>query len=202
MFRADSLGPMPRKGPPPKADGRVPTGFAIHRKIPLGRHPLLEAFPGLDHLDTAGRHEPDAAKREALHHDTFVEIVADDVWMYVAPHERPPEAPRQWQPVLANGSDCIVVGEGHLRESTDLILFLDIFHELCHIRQRHAGRELWDRRFSYVERPTEVEAYQFVVDEARLLGVKDAVLRDYLKVEWITAKEFRQLLETLGVSAT
>ena len=201
MSRAGSPGPMPRKGPSPKAAGQVPAGFRVDRKIPVGRHPILDAFPGLDQLATAERHEPDATKREALHHRTFIELTPDDVWMYVAPHERPPEAPRQWQPVLANGADCIVIGESHLRDSPDLILFLDIFHELCHIRQRHDGRELWDRRFSYVKRPTEVEAYQFVVDEARLFGVKDAVLRDYLKVEWISEKEFKELLATLGVAA-
>jgi hypothetical protein len=191
---------MPRKGPPPKTHGEVPLGFKVDRKIPLGRHPLLAAFPGLDRLGTAERHEPNAKKRDQLHRKTFVEIVPEDVWMYVAPTERPPEAPRQWQPVLANGQDCIVIGEGHLRDSTDLILFLDIFHELCHIRQRHRGLELWDRRFSYVTRPTEVEAYKFVVDEARRFGVEDPVLRDYLKVEWISDKEFRQLLDAMGVS--
>ena len=191
----------PRKGPSPKANGAVPTGFSVRRDLPVGRHALLEAFPGLDRLKTAERHEPDAQQREHLHHETFVEIVSDDVWMYVAPHEIPADARAQWKPVLGRGQDCIVVGEGHLRESPDLILFLDIFHELCHIRQRHAGLELWDRRYSYVTRPTEVEAYKFVVDEARLLGVKDAVLRDYLKVEWIDEKEFRQLLDTMGVSA-
>ncbi|MCI4360294.1 MAG: hypothetical protein L3J91_01180 [Thermoplasmata archaeon] len=193
---------MPRKGPSPKANGGVPAGFSVRRDLTLGRHPILEAFPGLDRLPTAERHEPDGTKREQLHHHTFVELVADDVWMYVAPHEVPPGARAQWRPVLAQGADCIVIGESHLRESPELILFLDIFHELCHIRQRHAGLELWDRRFSYVTRPTEVEAYQFVVDEARRFGVKDAVLRDYLRVEWIDEKEFLQLLATMGISAS
>ncbi len=201
MFRADSPTPMPRKGPSPKANGEVPPGFAVQREIALGRHPLLDAFPGLDRLDTATRHEPDAKKRAKLHRDTHVEIVPEDVWMYVAPHEVPAEARGQWKPVLAQGADCIVIGEGHLRQSPALILFLDIFHELCHIRQRHDGAELWDQRYTYVTRPTEVEAYKFVVDEARLLGVKDAILCDYLKVEWIDDKEFKQLLRTMGVSA-
>ena len=201
MSLPDSPGLVPRKGPSPKANGEVPPGFAVRREIPLGRHPLLDAFPGLDRLVTATRHEPNATKRARLHQDTCVEIVPEDVWMYVAPHEVPAEARGEWKPVLANGDDCIVIGESHLRESPPLILFLDIFHELCHIRQRHDGLELWDQRYSYVTRPTEVEAYKFVVDEARRLGVKDAVLRDYLKVEWIDAKEFRQLLETMGVSS-
>ena len=192
---------MPRKGRVPKTKDPVPPGFAVNRKLPLGRHPLLDAFPGLDQLPTAARHAPDRARREALHQKTCVEIVAEDMWMYVAPEEVPADAGGRWKPVLANGSDCIVIGESHLRESPELILFLDIFHELCHILQRHDGRELWDRRYSYVARPTEVEAYKFVIDEARLLKVRDEVLREYLRVEWITAKEFRQLLDAMGVPA-
>jgi len=201
MFHAGSPAPMPRKGPSPKANAQVPPGFTVDRKIPVGRHSLLEVFPSLERLATAERHEPDPLKREKLHRQTFVEIVPEDVWMYVAPHELPKQARGRWKPVLSEGKDCIVVGESHLRESPELILFLDIFHELCHIRQRHAGLELWDRRYSYVTRPTEVEAYKFVVDEARRLGVKDAILRDYLRVEWIDEKEFLQLLVTMGVSA-
>lgn len=185
----------------PAEAGRPPKGFRIDRDLPVGRHPLLAAFPGLDRLPTAGRQEPDPAKRERLFDETCVEVVADDVWMYVAPSELPKGARREWKPVVSV-SDCIVIGESHLRESPELVLFMDIFHELCHIRQRHDGRELWDQNYSYVTRPTEVEAYQFVVEEARRLGASDAVLRDYLKVEWIDEKEFLQLLETMGVPAS
>ena len=190
---------MPRSGPRPRSAPQVPNGFKVQRDLPLGRHPLLAAFPGLDQLETATRHEPDAKKRAALHRETLVEIVPEDMWMYVAPETVPSDARGRWKPVLADGHDCIVIGESHLRESPELILFLDIFHELCHIRQRHDGRELWDRRYNYAQRPTEVEAYKFVVDEARRFGVGDPVLREYLKVEWIDKTEFRQLLDAVGV---
>lgn len=185
----------------PAAKEKVPAGFKVDRKLPLGRHPLLTAFPGLDQLATATRHEPDAGKRIRLHADTCIELVADDLWMYVAPHDVPKMARGRWKPVVSPGSDCIVVGESHLRTSPDLILFMDIFHELCHIRQRRDGAELWDDKYSYVERPTEVEAYKFVVDEARRLRVKESVLREYLKVEWIDDSDFQILLTTMGVSS-
>jgi len=190
---------MPRAGAAPKMTGKPPSAFRIQRDLPLGRHPLLLAFPGLDRLDTAERHEPDAKKRARLHAGTFVEIVPEDVWMYVAPHEVPKGARGRWKPVLSEGSDCIVIGEQHFRSSPELIVFMDIFHELCHIRQRQAGLELWDDHYGYAERPTEVEAYRFVIDEARRLGVKDDILRDYLKVEWIDRKEYRLLLRTMDV---
>lgn len=189
---------MPRQRGAPRGD--APPGFRISRDLPLGRHPILAAFPGMDRLATAGRLVPDDEGRRVLFAQTHVELVSDDAWMYIAPWEIPREARGRWQPVITpKGSDCVVVGESHLRESPALILFLDIFHELCHVLQRQKGMELWDRRYSYVERPTEVEAYRFVVEEARRLKVADAVIRDYLKVEWIDDEELQQLLTTLGV---
>lgn len=178
-----------------------PRGFRVDRKVPLGRHPLLAVFPGLENLETAARQEPDSAKRTKLYDETCVQIVDQEVWMYVAPFDVPPQFRRRtWKPVVSPGSDCIVVGEKHLRESEPLILFLDIFHELCHVQQRQAGSELFGGAASYVDRPTELDAYRFVVNEGRLLGVSDEVLREYLRVEWIDEVEYQRLLKTMGVS--
>jgi hypothetical protein len=80
-----------------------------------------------------------------------------------------------------------------------MILYLDIYHELCHIVQRRDGANLWEPGVGYVERRTEIDAYRFVVEEAKGLGVPDDYLREYLKVEWISDKEHEQLLEAVGV---
>ncbi len=190
--------PSKRATPPP-----IPPGFRVDRRLAAGRHPLLTVFPGLDALGPAERIAGDPEARSKLFRDTSVELVAQDLWMYVAPWEIPAFARRRrgWAPVLAPGADCIVVGLKHVRESPELILFLDIYHELCHILQRHAGANLWEPGLSYVERRTEIDAYRFVVDEARALGVDDAYLREYLKVEWISRKEHAQLLAAVGVPA-
>ncbi|HEV2519010.1 MAG TPA: hypothetical protein VGX00_00100 [Thermoplasmata archaeon] len=181
-------------------DGRTPKGLRIRREVPAGRHPMLAVFPGLDKLEAAVRLEPDPIVRKRLFEETCLEIVSEDVWMYVAPHRLPKGMRRRWKPHLSPGSDCIVVGAAHLKESPELILYLDIFHELCHIRQRQAGQELFDRSESYVHRPTEIEAYRFAVDEARRLGVTDEVLRDYLRVEWVTEAELLELFDAVGVA--
>jgi hypothetical protein len=176
-----------------------PKGFTVARSLASGRHPILTVFPGLDDLPTAHRLQPDAKMRAELFRSTEIELVDDDLWMYVAPWEIPATARGRWNPVLAPGADCIVVGGGHLRDSPAFTLFMDIFHELRHIQQRHAGAQLFGRGQSYVRRPTEVEAYRFVVEEARKLGVGEDFLRDYFRVEWIDDKEFLELLSTLGV---
>ncbi len=189
------------KDPPGSADPPAPKGFRVARDLPVGRHPLLAAFPGLDRLPLAERLEPDPARRERLFEDTCVEVVDEDMWMYVAPREVPASFRRRWQPVVSPNSDCIVVGQSHLAESSELMLFMDIYHELAHVRQRQGGADLWPPGVSYVKRWTEVEAYRLVVDAAREFGVPDAFLREYLKVEWITRAEHRELLSELGVPA-
>jgi len=189
---------MPTKAPSPEPP--PPPGFRVERTIGVGRHPILTVFPGLDRLGPARRIEHDPARRTRLFADTRIEVVDEDMWMYVSPWEVPPFARRRgWSPVVSPGEDCIVVGQGHLRESPEMVLYLDIYHELCHILQRHGGANLWEPGLGYVERKTEVDAYRFVVEEARSLGVPDHYLREYLKVEWITRKEHEQLLEAVGV---
>ncbi|HTT74299.1 MAG TPA: hypothetical protein VMG99_09205 [Thermoplasmata archaeon] len=185
--------------PKPSGEAEPPKGFRVVRNIPVGRHPLLAVFPGLDALPPAERLVADPAKRARLFDETCVEVVDQDLWMYVAPREMPKTARREWRPVIAPGSDCIVVGAGHLRDSSALMLFMDIYHELCHVLQRQGGADLWPPGLSYVQRWTEVEAYRFVVEEARRLGVSNEFLRDYLKVEWISDAEHLRLMDELRV---
>ncbi|MGA8664652.1 MAG: hypothetical protein WB809_06285 [Thermoplasmata archaeon] len=183
----------------PALEAEPPSAFRIARDLPLGRHPILKVFPGLDRLPPGRKIHKEAKVRARLFRSTEIELVAADLWMYVAPREIPKFVRREWKPVVSPDTNCIVVGAGHLRESPALTLYLDIYHELCHILQRDGGAELWEAGVSYVERWTEVEAYRFVIEEARRLKVSDAYLREYLEVEWISAKEHRTLLTTLGV---
>ena len=178
-----------------------PRGVQIARELHAGRYPLLTVFPGLDRTAAFGKYPGSAKDREALAHGTFVQIVPrQGEWMYVAPHRVPKNAPRQWKPVTHPG-DCIVVARGHMRQSPAMVLYLDILHELLHVVQRKAGRELWDETFDYVDRPTEVEAYRFSVREARRRKVSDAFLREYLKVMWVPPKAHLRLLKNVGVRA-
>jgi hypothetical protein len=191
------MAPRPKKSTPTEVE--PPKGFEIARDLPVGRHPILTAFPGLDKLPLGLRIVKDPPARRELFDETCVEIVDQDMWMYVAPHEVPKITRGRWNPVVSPDVDCIVIGKSHLRESPALMLFMDIYHELCHVVQRKGGANLFEPGVSYVKRWTEVEAYRFVVDEARKLGVSDDFLRDYLKVEWISAEEHRELLTELGV---
>ena len=190
--------PSPKKPPRPSAP-LPPDELAIDRSAGVGRHRLLSVFAGLTEVPPFGSYPADAKERLTVARGTWIHVVDDTTWMYVAPHVAPPFAKAiGWEPVMSRG-DCIVVGRRHLSKSPPITLYLDALHELYHIFQRRSGRDLWDISNGYAGSPTELEAYAFAIKEARRLGASDAYLRDYLDVEWIDRKEHRRLMKNLGV---
>ena len=97
----------------------------------------------------------------------------------------------------ANGH--VMVSPKYLNEGDKTDIYLDVIHELVHVRQFMEGKELFDSHYSYTERPTEVEAYRHTVEEARRLGLSDARIYEYLKTEWMSGKELEQLASTVKV---
>lgn len=179
-----------------------PEPFEIARDAGAGRHRLLNVFPGLDRVPPFEQYPCSPEDRARLAESTWVRVVPRrGEWMYVAPHRVPADADPHWRPVTSR-ADCIAVGQFHLRRSPALVLYLDILHELYHVVQRWDGRSLWDGGYSYVDRPTEVEAYRFAVREAHRLHASDSFLRTYLRVMWISREEHRRLLANVGVPAT
>ena len=93
----------------------------------------------------------------------------------------------------------LVVNERYLNSGDKVDIYLDLIHELCHVRQFIEGKELFDPRYSYVERPTEIEAYRYTVQEARRLGLSDARICEYLKTEWMSDEDLKVLAKTVNV---
>ena len=93
----------------------------------------------------------------------------------------------------------LMISANYLNEGDIIDIYLDIIHELVHVRQFTEGKELSDRHFSYVGRPTEVEAFRYAVEEARNLGLDDGRICDYLKTEWMSDGDLKQLAEALNV---
>ena len=100
---------------------------------------------------------------------------------------------------VKNEDASIVVGKDHLKNSEKKILYLDIIHELVHVKQQRQGLDLYDSSYHYVDRPTEVEAYEIAVEEARRLGMNDYEIFDYLHVEWISPDEHKRLASRVGI---
>ncbi len=100
---------------------------------------------------------------------------------------------------VKNEDAAIVIGLDHLKNSDTKVLYLDIVHELVHVKQHRAGLDLYNRSYSYVDRPTEIEAYEVAVKEARRLGMNDDEIMDYLFVDWITPQEHKRLASHVGL---
>jgi hypothetical protein len=93
----------------------------------------------------------------------------------------------------------LVIGTHHLRTSDLRTLYLDVVHELCHVKQFRAGRPLFDRKRKYFDTPTEIEAYEFTVKEGKRLGMTNPELVEYLKVEWVEPKDHLRFARRLGL---
>jgi len=93
----------------------------------------------------------------------------------------------------------LIVSAYYLREGEPLSKYLDVIHELVHVRQFKEGKTLFDENYEYHNRPTELEAYKLAVAEGRRLGMSDKELFEYLKVDWMSEDEIRKLAKNLGV---
>ena len=91
----------------------------------------------------------------------------------------------------------ININEDYLRENDAQTMRLDVVHELIHVKQLSDGKELFDSRFSYVDRPTEIEAYRLTVEEALNMGLSSEEIVDYLRVDWVTEEEHQRLVKAV-----
>lgn len=102
--------------------------------------------------------------------------------------------------MYVDGADGhLVVSKRYLNEGDRIDIYLDLVHELCHVKQFMEGMDLFDRRYEYVDRPTEIEAYRYAIKEARRLGLSEERLRCYLRTEWMDDDDFVRLAKSVGV---
>jgi hypothetical protein len=93
----------------------------------------------------------------------------------------------------------LLVSSHHLKDSEFRTIYLDVVHELCHVKQFRKGRPLFYPKLSYVDAPSEIEAYRSTIKEGERIGMTRRELVDYLKVEWITPAEHRRLARRCGL---
>ena len=93
----------------------------------------------------------------------------------------------------------LVVSAHYLRTGNPRDIYLDVVHELVHVKQFHDGRRLFPENFEYANAPTEVEAYKVCIAEGRRLGMTDRDVLEYLKVPWMEDKDWRRLARNVGL---
>ena len=156
--------------------------FAANRSLREGSYNLRDVFSGLDDVEPLIKCIGDESTLRRILDRTRVTLKDEDGYMYV------------------NDEDgSLVVGLEYLKSGEEVHLYLDVIHELVHVKQYLQGLDLFDRRYSYVDRPTEIEAYRCCVEEGRKIGMSEAAIAEYLYVEWITRADHDKLLKTLRV---
>ena len=94
----------------------------------------------------------------------------------------------------------LIISAHYLREGDSRSIYLDVIHELVHVRQFREGKQLFDESYEYADRPTELEAYRHALKEARQLGMSDHEIFEYLKVTWLDDDEVERLARNIGVN--
>ncbi|MDG6934128.1 MAG: GNAT family N-acetyltransferase [Nitrososphaerota archaeon] len=160
--------------------GKVKLNVKIERSLGLREYSFIDAFPGFDKLAAVkgifGESTPEVLRK--------VKVVLD---------------PREGYLHVDNEDGTIYLSQPYLKQGEEVYIYLDLIHELVHVKQFMEGKELYDRRYEYFERPTEVEAYRVGVQEARRLGLSDKQIEDYLRVDWVEEDEFRKFLKRMNV---
>jgi len=102
------------------------------------------------------------------------------------------------------------VGTYHLKNSDVRTLYLDIVHELFHVRQFMQDRQYFRREHwkylkdgfdssLYFQSPIEIPAYRHAVDEAKRIGMSYDEIEEYLRMGPVDSGVFRRFLEDVGL---
>jgi hypothetical protein len=98
-----------------------------------------------------------------------------------------------------DGDGHLMVNQRYLNNGDREEIYLDVVHELCHVKQHMDGRPLFDQRYDYVNNPTEIEAYRYAVLEAKRIGFSNQRILRYLQMEWMSDEEVKCLVNNIGI---
>jgi hypothetical protein len=154
--------------------------FKVNRKVKVGSYKLHDIFDGLEESWIVKNILRD--KFEYMKKSVEIRIVRCNGYMWVDD---------------IDGSIYICLD--YLRKGKKEYLYLDLLHELIHVDQLKKGMNLYDTRYSYIERPTELEAYKYTIEEAKNIGMSLEEILDYLHVDWITKEEAIILAKKLNL---
>jgi hypothetical protein len=152
----------------------------IARKVPVSTYKFNDYFKGFEKIETVRKIFGE--KTDEVLNNIKVEFAGFRGYMGVS-----------------HIDGHLLVSAVYLKDGDIVDIYLDIIHELVHVKQFMEGKELFDNTFRYTDRPSEIEAYRFTVDEARKLGLSDERICEYLQTEWMSDDDLTRLAKTLNV---
>lgn len=154
----------------------------IPRNVPINKHRFGDYFKGFERV---------AAVREVFGKDTEKILSELQVEFFSS---------RFGYMGVSDEDGHLFVSADYLKNGDSVGIYLDVIHELVHVKQFREGKELFDETYNYSDRPTELEAYRIAVKEARRLGMSNDEIFEYLKVTWLDEGEVRRLAKNIGVA--
>ena len=159
----------------------LPEYAYVYRSLECGLHPYRNLLPRLEESPVARRIETAGMPLGPLLDDARVRIKEGESFCFVDIHE-----------------PSIILFENYYREGNALDLYLDLAHELTHLRQHAEGRDLWDHDLHYVDRPTEIEGYAVAVEEGLRLGMTEGQIMKHLSNPWLSPAEVARLRNNIA----
>jgi len=156
--------------------------FKAKRNTGLGEYKFTQIFIGVENSPTLLRLFGSQSSMLKIVHHLKLRIVDSD-----------------WGIWLDHNTGAVCVGSKYLTSARINCLYLDVIHVLVHVKQFLDGRDLFDQTFEYVDRPTEVEAYRYTIDEAKRLQMSEDEILRYLRVDAVDDTELGKLIEKIGV---
>jgi hypothetical protein len=159
----------------------VPINVKITRDVNIVLHKFTDYFKGFENVEAVREIFGDQTDKTL--NELRVEFVSRRGYMGVDEHD-----------------GHLIISAYYLKSGTERDIYLDIVHELFHVKQYMDGKKLFDTKYSYVERPTEIEAYKHAVKEARRLGMTEEEIYTYLRTEWLSEEDLAKLAKGVGVN--
>ncbi len=158
----------------------LPEYAHVVRGLPGGDHPYRRLLPRIEESPVARRIESPKTPFSALLESARVRIRKREGYCYVDV-----------------AIPAIVLSDSYYRSANPVDLYLDMAHELTHLRQFTEGENIWDHSIHYVDRPTEIEGYAVAVEEGRRLGMTEDEILRHLSNPWLNDSEVARLLQNI-----
>jgi hypothetical protein len=158
----------------------LPEFAFVNRTLSCGMHPYRLLLPRLEESPVARRIETATTALRPLMDSARVKITPREGYCYVDIK-----------------IPAIILAEDYYKQANPLDLYLDLAHELTHLRQLAEGKNLWDHSLHYVDRPTEIEGYAVAVEEGMRLGLTEAEVIRHLSNPWLSNAEVARLRKNI-----
>jgi hypothetical protein len=134
----------------------LPKYAIVNRSLGCGLHPYRLLLPRFEESPTVRRIETPDIPIGPLLDEARVKIKKGEGYLYVEVK-----------------IPAIILIEDYYLKANALDLYIDLAHELTHVRQMLEGKNIWDHSLDYVDRPTEIEGYAVAVEEGIRLGMTE-----------------------------